>query len=542
MGYGLVDNNTLTNIADAIRFKTNSNANYYPRDMALAINQIETGGNGFSTPVVQSVLPWATADISWSNITYNFQNNGLINTVNMRSFEFSNTIDNNANYLAKVDWEGRSKGNVYLYEKDNKNIYGLYVDGNHLPNDISILDMTGLFFNARNYTGNAFCTPLTTILDGTFSGQQNIIGNAACGDYVTSMRYAYYGCSNITNAICGPYVRYFQAAYSSCSNILHGVCGNNVVNMYGAYGGCTNLVDLEIGANVKDIQYVASSCRNIVNITGDANNVEKANYAFYGCYNANINSLPRMTSLKYSEYMFYECNNFSNDILSEFSNRSRNIIDANYMYHNCFLLEEAYIWDNLVNAYFMFNCCNNLREVIGTSSNLQNVTYMFYNCYALEEPLNLIGTNVNSMNAMYRNCYNLKNCIIGENVASMSYTFENCYNISGDIEIPNKVSMIGYAFYRCDNVGNVVLFNNVIGNTPWQQVNAFYRTNYSTRRNIVLTNRSAYNNFLYCNCAGNWTKSYDNSTVTEVTVNGKNYNCVRCAYNISYNCYVYCTE
>lgn len=51
MPYGLIDYDTLKNIARAIRYKANTNRDYRPRDMAQAINTIKSGG-GVDEPFI----------------------------------------------------------------------------------------------------------------------------------------------------------------------------------------------------------------------------------------------------------------------------------------------------------------------------------------------------------------------------------------------------------------------------------------------------------------------------------------------------------
>ena len=88
MPYGLIDYNTLNNIAKAIRYKANSNAQYYPRDFATAINGIKSGGGSFNEPVITTLYKFRPLDNN------NF-NNSMINFREMTIFETTNNIPYN---------------------------------------------------------------------------------------------------------------------------------------------------------------------------------------------------------------------------------------------------------------------------------------------------------------------------------------------------------------------------------------------------------------------------------------------------------------
>ena len=530
MGYGLIDNNTLINIANAIRNKANTSVNYYPREMAQAINQLQAGG--FSTPVVLSMTQFGFTN--YLGIEMNSYNNyAKYNSSSASRFDFVNVLPENANIIAKADWEPFSQGDVYLYTHyDNYNrIYGLY-SPNVNPETISILDMSYICYSAYPYKENAFCTPLTYKMDFAFNGC-SYLTNAVCGNNVRYMRRTYQYCSNVTEGVCGDNVIDMSGAYGYCSNVINGHVGPNVVYAFEAFCEGNNLLNLDLGNSVREIKNIANWCNKLTNVVG-GDNVVNAEYAFYG--DRYLNTVDPFPNIVNGAYTFFNCLSISRESTYNFMVNAKHLENAYQMFSNCTGgVNKAYIHKNLIMAGGMFTNCFTLTQVEQDVENIANyklngVDSMFANCYALNEPI-IIPDLVTSMYGTYQNCYSLKNYQIGNNVTSISRAFANCYPLNSDVEIPEKVNLIGYAFYGCNAILNIaVLSNELSPNQPYSQINAFDRTIYTYRRNIVLTHRNAYNAFLYCNCAGNWNKTEEEyAEPVEVFVNGKSYNTVRCS-------------
>jgi hypothetical protein len=253
MPYGLIDYDTLKNIARAIRYKANTNRDYRPRDMAQAINTIKSGG-GYDVPVLQST----------SFYGINNYDNSIINRSYILNFEIVNNYpENNVEVIDVTNWGGISPDNVTFYRRrvtnyprnshywDNTNnnyytyyydgwIYGLYVNSRWNTQKVSIIDMYGLF-NGCQYIDDPFCGELTTSLHMTYAGCSNV-REAICGNNVVDMSGAYMYCYNLTRAACGPKVKWFSHAYNYCQNLVNGVCGPNVIDMTNMFFKCENLL------------------------------------------------------------------------------------------------------------------------------------------------------------------------------------------------------------------------------------------------------------------------------------------------------------
>jgi hypothetical protein len=512
MSYGLIDYNTLHNIGDAIREKTNSTANYYPREFPTAIRTIVTGGQGFSKPVVPSLSMYVNDN--------NVFNRGYALDFKIRN-EVPDTNNNKElNIIEDFNWPGVSPDNVYFYSygetNNNYKEYGLLVNNKWSPNDVSIMDMSEFLTYTYNVR-NAFSGPYTYSMRNTFYGCGNII-NAVCGENVVDMTNAYYSCSNLMNAACGNNVRYFANAYRSCSNVVYGICGPNVTNMYGAYSSCSNLTDVEIGNNVKDITEIAKYSSNLRNIIGNLSSVEVAYSAFQYC--VNLVEIPHdMRMLKNADRMFENCQNISINSYMRFMQNAYRITNAYAMFNNCISLNYAEVFENVVNAGEMYKNCNNITHAI-VGDKVENAAYMFQICTNLET-IEMNGANITDASSMFYHCYKLMN----------------------DIYLGPRANRIGGVLRNCDNVKNVFVATESISSSSWDLVNSMARSVYDTNRNIIFEHLNAWNKFMMYNGAGNMlytNVTYD--TPVEVYFNGIAHNTVRCAFNLDYNTYIYCKE
>lgn len=539
MGYGLIDNNTLTNIANAIREKTNSNAVYYPRDMARAISQINTAG-GISTPVVLSMLPYMALN-DYGSYTTNNYNNTTYFTSNMREFVRTNNLPENATILTRVDWEGMSPSEVYLFEANNSETVGLYCEDAE-PESISILDMTRMFASYMpNFNMSAFCTDLTECMDFAFNGQYKMTGPAACGERVRYFRYAYQGCSLINEAVCGNNVVDMTGAYNGCSNIKNGPSGPYVLRMENTYRYCYNVNEIYIGPLVWTIENIAYSCYNLVEVYG-GENVTHADNAFNGCNN--LTTIGEMPLIENASLMFNRCDKLSPESAYNFMLAAKNLRYAYCMFNNCTQITQGYLWNNLETISYMFNGCTNLVSVLYSESFHVNQYYgferVFQNCHNLLEPIPCPGT-INKMIGTYMECRNLQNYIIGENVTNIYECFNNCQSLTQDVVLGENINGISRAFTNCYQIQNFAILNTNIAN-EWYGENTFARSNYDLRRNIVVASMVSLSAFFSRNMAGTgiaWTPVVE---AAEVNVGGNNYNTVRCYYNTAVNCYVYCME
>ena len=408
MPYGLIDYNTLKDIGRALRLKTNSNREYYPRDMAQAINTIVSGG-GYKSPVISSIL---YGQNSWDN--------SILTRWSLFGIERVNVLPDNVTIIDVTNSGGMSPANVTVYKRfvpdyehntgiknDSNNNYiiehysgnmlGLYVEPRWNADEISIIDMSEIF-SGDYYIWAGIYTNETICMRNTFSGSNVRI--AMCGPKVTDMSTAYNGCGNLVDAVCGENVKYMMGSYNACVNLVNSAVGNNVVDMTNAYAYC--------GSSLKK----ASFGPKVKNAAG----------AYYQCYSVTkVDKLP--ATLVNANCLFEYCNNITN-----------------VTFESC---------ENLSSAYCMFNNCTNLQYVNSednsTFNNLSYLNNMFGNCMNLLSVPNItnLKKNANNLAQMFYNCSNLSNVYIS---FSPDYSIASNQWTSTNIEIDQ-------IFYNCINIG-----------------------------------------------------------------------------------------
>lgn len=410
-------------------------------------------------------------------------------------------------------------------------------------------------------SGDAVCPESTVNMRRTYASCNNLL-NAIVGNNVVDMFSCYSGCNKLTEAVCGEKVVYFNNAYQGCQNLVNTACGNNVVYMAYAYYDCPNVVDAMCGPNVISMQYTYLRCYNLANAACGQNVIYMDN-AYANCNN--LHEPVCGDKVVYFNGAYSYCTNLNNAVCGNavvfmantymYTNVKtavcgNNVIEFNYTYQGCNNLTDAVIGPKVINACQTYNGCVNLVNAMiyngqyGPSSGYVNcLSYTFNNCTNLNNVV--MEDGIRSMYYTFNNCTNLENVVLPKNIVAMCYAFHNCVNLSSDIEIGINCNNIQNAFRNCNKIANIFIEGNgfsAIGN-QYPVLHAFYRSNYTIRRNIVINNYAGYNKLVYYNFAGNMYKTNETyAEPLEVIVNGKSYNCVRCAYNISYNCYVYCTE
>jgi hypothetical protein len=502
MSYGLIDYNTLRDIGDSIRFKTNSNRNYYPRDMARAINQIRTGDMGFDEPVSLQI-----------NNNTAYLGAAMLNQ--LTGFEQINVWpenDANGSYTKLIDdvsWSGISPDKISLYFHPGPGglNFGLYVDGNKWAEDqSSIIDISNLFGYASNLK-EAYCGKYTSNMHNTYYYCYNLI-KAACGPYVNDMSYAYYGCSNLSRAVVGERVTNMAYSYCSCSNLTTAEFGPNVTDISYAYAGCYNLTgNITIPSTTLQMANAFGGCSNLQSINGNVEYVRNANNAFYYCINAVIDwanfnwanlydgnnlysnrfsgtDVGDFPNLVYAGSIFENCHNLVN--VGNFSNK---IISADYAFKYCYnLSQESH--DKFINSlttsgvsirmYGTFISCYKIKNVhvrntfnyaswSGTYSGvpIENLTFdpdvnyvgnMLQHCEIVNP---VCPDSITNASFMYYGCRYITDAVCGNNVTNMGYMYWDCSNLINAVCGINTTDM-HYTYYNCQNLLHAACGDNVI--------------------------------------------------------------------------------
>ena len=425
MSYGLIDYNTLQDIGNAIRAKSNYNGTYYPRDMARAINAIKSGG-GFEEPVMYTSRNYYNNYYDNSNIArsslYEFS---VVNKLPEANTEPANNIWDMDNRVQSVqimfencEWAGLSPGNLSFFIAVKTFVREVYNSSSGQMEPIVVGGPTyGLL------TGEEWENGQASIIDmGEFFTQCSLLTEPYCGRFTTNMYNCYCYCYNLRNAVCGPRVIDLTNTYAQCSNIITPACGDSVVKMNNAYTACSNLRSVNIGPNVRYANGAYAYCNNVLGNVTFGENINAVSSIFYNCYQ-----------------------------LSKINGCFHNIYYGNEAFYNLFdtVFENIYL-NNLRYGYRMFQYCRNLTEI----NDLSNIIYgtdMFFGCYNLVYVNNFNAYNLTSASDMFFQCNNLD--------------FENVLNRFLETFDPNKLQTAAQMFGYCGNV------NRLHVNSKWVNAN-----------------------------------------------------------------------
>lgn len=253
MSYGLISHDTLEDIAAAIRIKANSDRDYYPKDMANAIMQIVTSGEGFNEPICFDYNDYDPSQKGFPPFKTNTVQG--VEIITQSELDNAEHPENYHEVFKNIEWTAMSPGKMDLYfysGQDGIRYYIVLADGSEKR--ASFLNMSRMF---------EYSTGITKAIKGT---------------YTHNMYRAYYSCSNLTTAECGPNVENLSYAYYTCTSLTTPKCGEGVKDMSYAYYGCTNLTKAEIGPNVENLYYAYNGCTAI---NSDITIPEKVNNLYY---------------------------------------------------------------------------------------------------------------------------------------------------------------------------------------------------------------------------------------------------------------------
>ena len=239
----------------------------------------------------------------------------------------------------------------------------------------------------------------------------------------------------------------------------------------------TKVEKLPIGKGVSSLENLFNNCQILTEINADnwdLSNVSNANFMFGYCYEltsikkngATLTSLEIYPSSAWG--MFGACRKLT----SIPSVNVKNLKDARYMFYQCIVVEEITLtgdFNNIETTEFMFNECNNLKNInlrrsnFASNSDWTNAQQMFNGCHSLQtDPLDdaYMKTNrLTSVVGMYKDCKSLTE-ISFFNQSYWGFTdlryiaccFDGCSNL-------NNINL-GYLSYVSEQITNLYnLFN-----------------------------------------------------------------------------------
>lgn len=405
MGVVYLNESTLSDIADAIRYKENSSNVYYPNQMGMAIRNLNGGGGG---EVDRALIP----DLNFPNYQLNM----------VKGISLVNELPDDAVDVYRCDiGEASISKPAYAFKNaisGTQYNMGIYSPVNDI-NNISILNMANAFTNSQIVlkSGASICGDLTYDMSNAFYQCSNLLGEPKIGPKVKYVYATYFGCNVLTGSpVCGNYVDNFEVTYTGCNNLTGSpVCGPNVVSMRRTYENCFNLIGSPVcGVKVGDMSYAYRNCRNLTGNPVVGQNVTNMVGAYSGCSNLVGNPVigPNVVNMQGA---YLNCSKLTgNAVFSPLQQPSSSFIMFQ-SYGNCVNLTGIDIPDEWIT---MNNFARNCIWYRGTAECGKNVIYM---------------------DNAYNNCPNMiGNAVFGEAISHPRLgDYNNCYNITG-IEIRNN--------------------------------------------------------------------------------------------------------
>lgn len=510
-GYGLIDYNTLNNIANALRAKTNYAGSYYPHEMPAAINSIQTSGGGFDEPIM----------ISFYNYKFNNSDNNKFNFNQCIDFEFVNRIpvegENNIHIFGVENWPGVSPTNVYVYARpgerevlfrENSSFLGFISNGERISNNYrqTVVEVNGNVVNVdfgdiiantdSNYLqwrNDIYYNDTTQKYENAWLSLHTSVGNTfgALNTHNNNTYYTVYGpiygfgydsnfndnqfsiidmsqlfsdalCNYYGPAFSGNYTRYMINTYSQCDTITEAACGPNVVNMFNCYYYCQGIKNAAVGDNVIDISNAYYSCYGLRAAYIGPNVVNAQNAYSYCNYIVQIDGNP--ASLQDGTSMFNYCAS-----LVSIPNEFPALVQGYNMFYSDHNIDKLPKCPNLVNGTNMFTYINTLtqqqvQDFLDNATSLKDMTTMF-NFGNSSEYVNLMNLNfpehIETIDSLFTGDTNYISyeCVDVDNNIWTNVTRDW---VGENAVCPNTVKNTRYLYYGKYQIKNPVVGDNVI--------------------------------------------------------------------------------
>lgn len=437
MAQGLISDAYLYDIANAIRNKTGFVNNFYPSEMANAINAIPTGGG---------------SNLGTKTITAN----GIYNALD-DSLDGYNSVNVQVSSDIVIDDDGWLLQSFNLPVIISENVtncatmfngFNAFNQPIEIPNSVTVCSWMFRF-------AQSFNQPL--VIPDSVIGCGNMLFGASAynspvtfGSSVTNCLQAIGNCESFNQDVTIPHK--CSTAYKM---LFNDVSFSKNVYIDNADATSFNYQGLLEGCNNSLVKNVFCYDLSKVNGSGTVKN---------GIVNAAITWTETTNGYYNAEYNIYLYNNYLGPLRDQ-------------SYYQRFQANEFFnlainTTNTVQNMAFAVNFCTNFNNTVQISDSVTNCVSMFNGCWNFNAPIT-IGNNVVDMGAMFRNCNNFNQPITIPNTAINCRTLLQGTSYNHPLTIPDKVTNCKWMLFNaCDFNQPLSLGNNVID--CQQMLEAYY--------------------------------------------------------------------
>lgn len=476
----LIEESSLTAIANAIRDRNNSNTTYKPSEMDEAINNLITVDRDewvrpadwpdysqvdISNNDVIYLTYDTTMDNGWiSIIVYGDYivergslNNGIFTSVSSTNCTSGTSFKehlptNEGTYVVyKITPQPGKWIDRFFFARRDDLDSSFYYYAQHQPcieRYARLPYWSGLTGRTSNqYTWTTLYLIADTIIDSNPTGSLNNLYNENASLALEKIDLSTCSLANITNlsgAFSGRYklhdLKLPHDLSSSCTNLsscfancrelkylnLTGWDTSKVTTTANMFDGCYHLVEIK-GIENFDV----SSCVNISKMFNNCNDIQKLN----------LSSWEISTSLTTMNEMFYSCRNLKELDLKGFN--TTNVTSLYYTFSNCWTLEQI----DLRGDWTVTNKCTNLNNTFSVCPNLKDI----------KRNLDWDTSNVTNFDSMFKECRKLKTIDISDfdfsNATTVRYMFQKCNNlenITATVNLPKVTARVNASAFLED--------------------------------------------------------------------------------------------
>lgn len=314
MGNKLYNEDSVQNIANAIRAVNGSSTTYKIGEMANAISSISTG-------------------LDWGELGYDTSGpyKGLPIEIK-NAFEYGKYIKDNYTPPISID---------QTYENDLRLYY--------FPD----IDITGYYSYVRMFSGSHLqhCPPLTLGIDG------------ATPTVITTAMFRYSLVEDVEINVVEGNTLSLSYTFDSCASLKHFKTTSKITEMSGTFVSCSNLTNVELGdtSEVLSFRYIFQNCISLVNAPSiNTESSEYFNEMFNGCTSLVTVPVYDLSSALGTESMFLRCTALVNAPNFDLSH----VQSTAFMFNGCTSLANIPVYDfgSITNFYGMYNDCTSLTD------------------------------------------------------------------------------------------------------------------------------------------------------------------------------------